>query len=87
MMESDWIDARYRKPTKEDADHKGCVIAWHRYDGTMVTGWHQFGRSEFYTHWMPAPKPPKGFPLWENPPGRAMPDPMLAEKKTETKKP
>ena len=56
---SEWISAAERLPTKEDADAQGCVIAWHRYNGVMVTGWHQFGRNQFYTHWAPPLPPPK----------------------------
>lgn len=63
-----WIDAKDRKPTKDDADKKGCVLVWHRYDGAMVTGWHQFDTNAngFLTHWAPKPKPPEGFPAWED---------------------
>ena len=53
-----WIDARERLPARADADAWGCVIAWHVYNGTMVTGWHQVERNRYFTHWMPAPGPP-----------------------------
>lgn len=78
MTGKDWIDADERKPTQADADHKGCVVAWHKYNGTMVTGWHQFHRNGFFTHWQHTPKAPEGFPLWDDPPGKAEPDPTLS---------
>ena len=59
----------------QDANATGCVLAWHRYNGCMVTGWHQFGRNRFLTHWQKTPGPPEGYPQWENPPGRAEPKP------------
>lgn len=86
MTDKDWIDAEQRKPAQEDADRKGCVLAWHRYNGTMVTGWHQFTENSFFTHWQKAPEPPDGFPLWENPPGKAGPDTVTATEGKENKK-
>ena len=65
MTDNDWIDARTRKPTQEDADKKGCVLVWHQCNGVMVTGWHQFSHNRFLTHWKPAPCPPPGFEAWE----------------------
>lgn len=60
MENEKWIDAiAERKPTKEDADERNCVLVWHVYNGVMVTGYHQFDSSRFLTHWMPCPKPPK----------------------------
>ena len=67
MVDHDWIDASVRNPTKKDADKKACVLAWHRYNGITVTGWHQFHHDAngFLTHWKPAPNPPPGFEAWE----------------------
>lgn len=67
MTDVPWIDANTRIPNAEDADKKGCVLAWHRYNGMMVTGWHQFEHNAngFLTHWAPGAKPPDGFPEWE----------------------
>lgn len=56
---SAWIDAKVQKPTAADADPQGCVIAWHRYNGMMVTGWHQFGDNPYFTHWAPPMPPPE----------------------------
>lgn len=83
MSKGNWTDAKERKPTREDADVTGCVLAWHKYNGCMVTGWHQFGVSAMYTHWQRTPEPPEGNPLWENPPGKAEPDPLLAARVNE----
>ena len=65
MENNGWIDANDRKPGQKDADKKNCVIAWHRYNGTMVVGWHQFGWKQFLTHWKPALPPPPGYETWE----------------------
>lgn len=65
MADNDWISATTRKPTQEDADKTNCVLAWHRYSGLMVVGWHQFGWNRFLTHWKPAPDPPPGYEAWE----------------------
>ena len=65
MADNDWIDVRTRKPTKDDADLKGCVLAWHRYNGFTATGFHQFEHNEFLVFWKPAPAPPTGFEIWE----------------------
>lgn len=58
MDDDMWIDAEQRKPTKADCDAFNCVLAYHKYNGAMVTGWHQFETSTMYTHWMPLPLPP-----------------------------
>ena len=58
MDDGDWIDAKQRKPTIDDADVFGCVLVYHEYNGAMVTGWQQFDMNRFYTHWMPLPLPP-----------------------------
>ena len=57
-MYPEWIDLTVRKPTKEDADSMECVVYWHVYDGVTVTGYHQYERNRFLTHWMPPPPPP-----------------------------
>lgn len=59
MDDDRWIDANQRKPTVADCDAYHCVLAYHRYNGAMVTGWHQFDASTMFTHWMPLPPPPK----------------------------
>ena len=38
----DWIDKNKRKPTKTDEDAHGCILAWHRYTGLMVTNADNF---------------------------------------------
>ena len=64
----DWVNAGERLPTAQDADRAGCVLVWHKYSGVMVTGFHQFEHNTngFLTHWAPKPKPPYGFPEWED---------------------
>ena len=44
-----------------DADARGCVLAWHIYQHTLVLhvdNVHNFGA--FITHWMPTPAAPAG---------------------------
>lgn len=59
MDDDNWIDAKQRKPEKADSDAYSCILAYHRYNGAMVTGWHQIGVNTLYTHWMPLPPPPR----------------------------
>ena len=66
MDDNGWIDASERKPTKRDADLQGCVLAWHRYNGAIVTGWHQFwrryyGGNSLLTHWQRLPEKPAAY--------------------------
>lgn len=70
MDSAGWIDAAKRKPTRKDADVTGCVLAWHRYNGAMITGWRNVRGNALYTHWQPTPAVPKGYDqeyreLWE----------------------
>ena len=55
-----WIDIADRLPTSADGDAWQCVLAWHRYNGAMVIGWHQVGQNSYITHWQPCPKAPEG---------------------------
>lgn len=57
-----WIRVEDRLPTAADANIMNCVIVWHRYNGTMVFGWHQVEENQFITHWMPCPSVPPDFP-------------------------
>jgi hypothetical protein len=59
MESTGWIDANRRPPTEADCDVFGCVLAYHRYNGAMVTGWRQFEVNKLFTHWRPIPQPPK----------------------------
>ena len=58
MDDDNWIDAKQRKPKEADADVFHCVLAYHEFNGAMVTGWRQFDMNRFFTHWMPLPPPP-----------------------------
>lgn len=60
-----WINIREQTPTAADADEWGCVLVWHRYNGTQVTGWHNIVVHEnpdgdLITHWRHCPPPPEG---------------------------
>ena len=65
MPKSGWTDAAERKPTPEDADIRGCVLAKHEFDGIRVTGWHQFGWNRHLTHWIRTPEPPRDAKQYE----------------------
>lgn len=54
-----WIRCADRMPTKRDADVYGCVVAWHMYNGLMVTGWHRIRDNQFITAWAKTPKGPE----------------------------
>ena len=57
-----WISVNERAPTSADADACRCVIAWHRYNGTMVTGYRNVGVNPFLTHWQRCPDVPGSYP-------------------------
>lgn len=58
MQVAEWTPIDDRLPTQEDADVHGCVIAWHVYQGVLITGWRYVAENRFFSHWMrtiPAP--------------------------------
>lgn len=59
MSKIEWIDRDERVPTKADADVYGCVVAWHRYNGLIVTGWHRAADNEMIVAWAHTPAGPK----------------------------
>lgn len=59
MPTEGWIAAAEKKPTAQDADHMGCVLARSDTDGYKVTGWHQFAHDPRFTQWMPTPEEPE----------------------------
>jgi len=61
MPNSSWIEVETRKPTMEDADFHGCVLAWHVWQGVMIVQHTLIGKNSFYTHWMTPPEPPKDY--------------------------
>lgn len=57
-MDGCWIDVRTRKPTAQDADALGCVLARHVVDGVTVIGWNQIPGCASYTHFARLPDHP-----------------------------
>lgn len=55
-----WVPVTERMPTEKDADPQRCVLAWHVYQGMMVTGWHQINGNQFITHWATPRGPEEG---------------------------
>ena len=54
MLKIRWIAREDYLPDKRHGDETGCVLAWHRYQGMMVTGIRRVRECEFFTHWAPA---------------------------------
>lgn len=57
-----WISVNERLPTAKDADVCRCVIAWHRHNGTVVTGYRQVRDNPYLTHWQRCPDAPGDYP-------------------------
>lgn len=56
-----WIPVSERLPTEEDSDDNGFVYAYTAEKRKIIALWTDVCRfSEFVTHWMPLPEPPKG---------------------------
>ncbi len=61
MMLMEWIDKAVRMPEKSDEDATGCILAWHRLSGVVITNSASFARyGAYYTHWMHTPGAPIG---------------------------
>ena len=54
LTRADWIDKRERLPELDEIDPTGCVLAWHVYNGMMITGAQNVGENPYITHWLPA---------------------------------
>lgn len=48
-------------PTAEDADKEGCIVAWHAYQGAVITGWRRVAENRFISHWTHTPPAPEDF--------------------------
>lgn len=53
-----WIETSETRPGADDADYRGCVLGWHRYDGFVLRGWRRFGEDRYLERWMPVPPGP-----------------------------
>lgn len=60
MNTEKWINVNTRRPTREDADDQGCVLAWHAGGlyGTTVAVIFVTKSFPEYTHWMRMPNGP-----------------------------
>ena len=56
----EWIPVTERKPTKEDADKYGRVLAMEMGMITLVNYRGPINYPDRFPHWMPLPEPPKG---------------------------
>ena len=67
MQVNDWTPIDERLPTEADADAQGCVIAWHVFQGLLITGWRYVAENRFFSHWMPTiPAPANIDPKYKN---------------------
>lgn len=48
----EWKQKTKTRPNRDDADPKGCVICWHKYQGMMVYGVEYVRKSEMITHYV-----------------------------------
>lgn len=53
-----WIETEDRRPTADDADYRGCVLGWHRWDGFKIIGWRRYGQDKYLERWMRVPAGP-----------------------------
>lgn len=58
LPDNGWIETNERRPGSADADYRGCVLAWHRYDGFVLRGWRRFREDKYLERWMPVPAGP-----------------------------
>lgn len=57
----EWISVKDRFPEKHETSVDGFVLGYTAEDKVIIALWSDVCRfSEFVTHWMPLPKPPKG---------------------------
>ena len=59
---SEWISVEDRKPTEEDADEKGCILAVLKKENRAKCWFWDIivDYPEEFSYWMPIPEPPKG---------------------------
>lgn len=60
MTDNGWRETTPNTPTRRDGDANGCVMAWHIYQGCIVTGAKNARDSSFITHWQKLPLGPDG---------------------------
>ena len=56
-----WIDARIRRPTKQDADALNCVISLNKWGDVSMAGWHRFEHEAELVRWQSPPEAPASF--------------------------
>lgn len=68
-----WHDTKTDPPKKEDSDHDGKVLVWHKdlWTASMSPWYFTANRPDYYPYWMPLPEPPLGKPSRSDP-GRAL---------------
>ena len=56
-----WIDKTERLPERgvDGADHQGCVLAWHIYQGCCVVIADRVCDNSYFSHWMRLPDRPQ----------------------------
>lgn len=59
LPERGWVRADRVKPTPMEADSRGCVLVYHRYDGYRVIGWRRVAEDHYIDRWQAVPKAPR----------------------------
>ena len=56
-----WHDTKTDPPKKEDSDHDGKVLVWHKdlWTASMSPWYFTANRPDYYPYWMPLPEPPE----------------------------
>ena len=56
-----WHDTKTAPPKKEDSDHDGKVLVWHKdlWTASMSPWYFTANRPDYYPYWMPLPEPPE----------------------------
>ena len=55
---SGWRKIKEHPIQASDADEQGCVLAWHEYNGCIITEWHWAEDNSLVKWWMPLPEAP-----------------------------
>ena len=61
MDDRGWIPREERMPTAADADAWKCILAWHVYQGPMLTGVTNYRQNAYMSHWRPTPPAPEKY--------------------------
>lgn len=58
MDKHGWTDKRTHPPTETDMDPWRCVLAWHDFQGPMITSIREVMDNRYISYWKRTPGPP-----------------------------